>query len=429
MKEGVRLIRESLSMRPALITLLLSGLLLGGCAAGNGIQSGTVPASNSTGIAREPFRLHALAVAVCPSPTPAPQSTAPPSSCAWQQRTDLPPLANLPGLTPAQIPGYEPAELQAAYNLPSATAGQGQTIAIVLAYDNPNAETDLAVYRAMFGLPPCTRLNGCFHKYAKDGGTNLPKPDMYWGAEMSIDLDMASAICPNCKLDVVESDNDDPNNLFQAIQNAVQKLHANVVSNSWVAPESSSEKGAEQQLDKLGTAIVAAAGDQGYGTAWPAAARGAIAVGGTTLVPDKHYARGFYESVWSGTGGGCSAYIPKPSWQTDPACSNRTLNDVAAIADPNPGVAVFDTYLPAGYGGWLVFGGTSISAPIVAGAIALAGNAKTLNSAQFIAGHAAFLNPILDGSNGSCTPGYLCNGAAGYSGPAGFGSPNGVGAL
>src|SRR5579885_3401704 len=360
-------------MRPALLTLLLTGFLLGGCAAGGTGNPTAIPASNASGgIAREPFRLHALAVAVCPSPTPSPLSPSAPSQCAWEQRTDLPPLANVPGLTPAQIPGYEPAELQAAFN-----------------------------------LPPCTHLNGCFHKYAKDGGTNLPKPDMYWGAEMSIDLDMASAICPNCKLDVVESDNDDPNNMLQGIQNAVQKLHANVVSNSWVAPESSSEKGAEQQLDKLGTAIVAAAGDQGYGTAWPAAARGAIAVGGTTLVPDKHYARGFYESVWSGTGGGCSAYIPKPSWQTDPACSNRTLNDVAAIADPNPGVAVFDTYLPAGSGGWLVFGGTSVSTPIVAGAIALAGNAKTLSSAQYIAGHASFLNPILSGSNGSCTPGYL----------------------
>ncbi|HEV3153661.1 MAG TPA: S53 family peptidase [Candidatus Baltobacteraceae bacterium] len=420
-------------MRPATILLLLFCILAAGCAGGGALQSaasGTTDSAGGSGAAREPMRLHAMAVAVCPTATPAPTASAAGSSqCASQQRLDLPPIANVPGLTAQQIPGYQPSELQAAYNLPSSTAGKGETIAIVIPYDDPNAELDLGVYRLMFGLPACTSLNGCFHKYFKDGSTHTAPANMAWGAEMSIDLDMASAICPNCKLDVVDSDNDDPNNLLQAISTAAQKLHANVISNSWVTPENAGEKGAEQQLDKLGAAIVAAAGDQGYGVAWPAAARGVIAVGGTTLVPDKNAARGYDETVWSGTGGGCSAYIPKPSWQSDKGCANRTVNDVAAIADPNPGVAVYDSYLPLGSGGWLVFGGTSVATPIVAATIALAGNSTSLAGASYIASHASKLNPIVGGSNGTCSTAYLCTGQPGYNSPAGFGSPNGVAAF
>jgi subtilase family serine protease len=137
-----------------------------------------------------------------------------------------------------------------------------------------------------------------------------------------------------------------------------------------------------------------------------------IAVGGTSLARDGS-ARGWSESVWSGSGGGCSAYVAKPAWQNDAACANRTANDIAAFADPNPGVAVYDSYLSRS-AGWRTYGGTSVSAPIVAGAIALAGNGKSaMLDAAYIYANAAALNPI----------------GAGYSAQAGNGSPNGVGAL
>nr|MDP9106286.1 peptidase S8 [Candidatus Eremiobacteraeota bacterium] len=122
------------------------------------------------------------------------------------------------------------------------------------------------------------------------------------------------------------------------------------------------------------------------------------------------------ESVWAGTGGGCSAYVAKPAWQHDAGCPNRTANDLAAFADPNPGVAVYDSYLSSS-AGWRTYGGTSVSAPIVAGAIALAGNGKSaLLDASYIYAHAAALHRV--GAAGS-----------GYSAAAGNGSPNGVGAL
>lgn len=408
---------------------LYSLLLLAFCAdcSGGGTLA-TPPTASSHGIvAREPMRLHALAVSVCPSPAPGSSTTTTGSECTAERREDIPPLLNVLGLLVSQIPGYQPAELQAAYHLPSRSAGQGKTIAIVVPYDDPSAETDLLVYRTKFGLPLCLSLLGCFHKYSQTGTGALPPGDMNWGQEMSIDLDMASAICPNCKLDVVEANSDAPSDLLQAIITASSKLHATVVSNSWVTPEYSTEAADASQLASLSSTIVAAAGDQGYGAAFPAAASSVVAVGGTTLLQDSS-TRGYSETVWSGTGGGCSAYIAKPAWQHDSGCANRTINDIAAIADPDPGVAVYDTYQPAGQGGWIVYGGTSVATPIVAGAIALSSNPVGANGA-YIAGHSASLNAITQGSDGICDSAYLCSAVDGYSGPAGYGSPNGVGAL
>ncbi len=417
-------------MRLSAISLVTLGLLAAGCS-GGGTFNAPQSASDHAIVAREPMRLHALAVAVCSTPAPASptSTTSVQSRCPSQQRVDLPPLPNSRGLTAAQIPGYEPSELRAAYDLPSSGAGVGKTIAIVIPYDNPNAQSDLAIYRAMFGLRPCLSQTGCFHKYGQNGSSALPAGNQTWGAEMSIDLDMVSAICPNCNIDVVEANSNDPSNLLQAMVTASSNLHASVVSNSWVTPEYAGERGAAVQLAKLSATVVAAAGDEGYGPAWPAAAATVVAVGGTTLMPNSS-ARGYTESVWSGTGGGCSAYIAKPAWQHDAGCANRTINDVAAVADPNPGVAVYDTYLPARYGGWLVFGGTSVATPIVAAAIALS-STSTAVSGSFISQHSALLNPITEGADGTCAPShaYLCTAVRGYSGPAGYGSPNGVGAL
>jgi subtilase family serine protease len=322
------------------------------------------------------------------------------------------------GATPAQIPGYHPADIAAAYSLPI-TAGTGQTIAIVVPYDDPSAESDLAVYRSTFGLPACTTANGCFKKSVP----LLNQSQVAWGKEMSIDLDMASAACPKCKLLVVESGSDSTTGLAAAVSTAI-RLGATVVSNSYASPEGSSAVSEEALWKHPGVPIVAGAGDSGYGVMWPASSQYVTAVGGTTLTRDGS-ARGFHETIWNNTSSGCSKYMAKPSWQKDDGCANRAVADVAAIADPNPGVAVFDTY---GAGGWLVFGGTSVATPIVAGAYALAGNGGSINDASHVYANTGALNDVTSGSNGSCGS-YLCNGAAGYDGPSGLGSPKGTAAF
>lgn len=329
-------------------------------------------------------------------------------------------IAGQPAGTPAsQLSGLQPADLQSAYALPSTTAGAGQTVAVVIAYDNPNLEADLGVFRKTFGLPPCTTSNGCFKKIAQSGTT----ANQGWGQEASIDVQMVSAVCPNCKILVSEANAATDVALLAAAKAAVSD-GATVVSNSYSMPEDSSENDAAYAI---GVPFVFGSGDTGAGAQWPSASSHVIAVGGTTLTRASN-ARGWSETVWSGTGGGCSAYIAKPSWQHDSGCANRTANDIAAYADPNPGVAVYDSYLSS-KPGWRTYGGTSVAAPIVAGAIALAGNGKsTLLNASYIYAHSGALNAITSGHNGSCST-YLCNAEKGYSAPAGNGSPNGVGAL
>ena len=113
--------------------------------------------------------------------------------------------ADAAGLTPSVPGGYGPSDLQSAYKLPSATAGSGQTVAIVDAFNDPKAESDLGVYRSTFGLSPCTTANGCFGKVNQSGGTTYPLSDIGWSQEISLDLDMVSAICPKCHIWLVEA--------------------------------------------------------------------------------------------------------------------------------------------------------------------------------------------------------------------------------
>jgi subtilase family serine protease len=321
--------------------------------------------------------------------------------------------------------GYVPADLLAAYAL-SSSGGAGQTIAVVDAYDDPNAESDLAVYRSQFGLPACTTANGCFRKVDQNGGTSYPRGNTGWGEEISLDLDMASAICPNCKILLVEASSNSFANLATAVDRAAV-LGANVISNSYGGSEYSGEVNDESHFNHPGIAITVSSGDGGFGAEFPAASQYVTAVGGTSLRRDGS-PRGFTETVWSGAGSGCSAFITKPSWQTDTGCSHRTVADVSAVADPNTGVSVYDTYLHP-RGGWLVFGGTSVAAPVIGGVYALAGNASSINYGSFSYSNTSSLFDVLSGSNGSCGGSYLCTGASGYDGPTGNGTPNGTGAF
>jgi subtilase family serine protease len=202
-------------------------------------------------------------------------------------------------------------------------------------------------------------------------------------------------------------------------------LHAKYVSNSYGGGESSSDPSFDTAYYKHnGVAVTASAGDSGYGVAYPAASRFVVAVGGTSLQTSAN-ARGWTETAWSGTGSGCSQFDAKPKWQLDTGCSMRTNNDVAADANPDTGVAIYDTY---DQGGWLEVGGTSASSPIIASVYALAG-APAKTAAKTIYSHTTDLFDVTSGSDGSCSPAYLCTAGPGYDGPTGWGTPNGVAAF
>jgi subtilase family serine protease len=318
--------------------------------------------------------------------------------------------------------GYGPADLQSAYQLPSATRGAHQTVALVDAFDDPTAESDLAQYRSFYGLPPCTTANGCFRKVNQTGGTIYPAPNPDWALEISLDLDMVSAVCPNCKILLVEANTNLDTDLYAAEDEAAA-LGANEISNSWGGDESSDETANDVHFNHVGVAITASSGDSGYGVSYPASSPFLTAVGGTSLNRAPKTTRGWKESAWDGAGSGCSAYEPKPTWQTDSGCSRRTVADVSAVADPDTGVAVL-------YNGvWLTVGGTSASAPIIASVYALAGNAATVTYGSYPYAHSGRLNDITTGSNGSCHPGYLCSARRGYDGPTGLGTPKRIGAF
>ncbi len=322
-----------------------------------------------------------------------------------------------PAVTPAPN-GYGPATLQSAYSLPSSSAGGGKVFAIVDAYDAPTAEADLGTYRSTFGLPACTTANGCFRKVNQTGAAAPPRANGGWAQEISLDLDMASAVCPNCRILLVEANSNAFTDLAAA-EDTAARLGASVISNSYGGSEFSQETSGtyNSHFNHPGIPITVSSGDAGYGVEFPAASQYVTAVGGTSLTPSGS---GFTERAWSGAGSGCSAYVGKPSWQHDGGCARRTVADVSAVADPNTGVAVYDSYKYRGSAGWMVFGGTSASAPIIAGVYALGGG--TAPSSPY--NHSSALHDVTSGSNGSCSVTYLCTAGPGFDGPTGLGTPN-----
>jgi len=316
-----------------------------------------------------------------------------------------------------------PQILQAAYQLPVGTAGAGSTVAIVDAFDDPNAATDLTTYRALFGLPPCTTTTGCFRKIDQNGGTSYPAPDAGWAEEISLDLDMVSAACPLCNIVLVEAGDNTMPNLGTA-ENRAASLHPAAISNSWGGPEFSGETADDGYFNHPGIAITFGSGDSGYGVSYPAASPYVTAVGGTSLWTAAGAPRGFYETAWSGAGSGCSAFEAKPSWQHDSGCGRRTVADVSADADPNTGAEVVDSYGTTTLNSLIEVGGTSMSTPIIAAVFALAGDASPGPSIPY--NTATFLWDVTEGSNGACSPAYLCTAETGYDGPTGLGTPAGT---
>ncbi|MFJ9560421.1 putative Ig domain-containing protein [Streptomyces fuscichromogenes] len=347
-------------------------------------------------------------------------------NCFAQRRTDI--KQQLASALAAAPSGLSPTNLHSAYNLPS-TGGSGLTVAVVDAYNDPNAASDLATYRSTYGLSACTVANGCFKQVSQTGSTtSLPTNDSGWAGEEALDIDMVSAVCPNCNIILVEASSATDSDLGTAENEAVT-LGAKFVSNSWGGSESSSQTSEDTSYFKHpGVAITVSAGDEDYGAEYPATSQYVTAVGGTALSTSSS-TRGWTESVWKtssseGTGSGCSAYDSKPSWQTDTGCTKRMESDVSAVADPATGVAVYDTY---GGSGWAVYGGTSASSPIIAGVYALAGTPGSSDyPAKYPYSHTSNLYDVTSGNNGSCSTSYFCTAGTGYDGPTGWGTPNGT---
>jgi hypothetical protein len=315
---------------------------------------------------------------------------------------------------------YDPAYLQSAYNAPSSDHGSGKTIAIVDAYDDPNAETDLTAYRTQFGLPDCTAGNGCFQKVDQTGGTNYPTYNSSWSYEIALDTDMVSALCPNCHIMLVEATTSSIANLGAA-ENEAATLGADVISNSWGTPD----MGNGATYDALyfthpGIPMTAASFDTGDGVSYPAASTNVVAVGGTSLdQTTDDGTRNATETAWSGGESGCDALETKPAWQSDPDCAGRTVADVSAVADPTTPVWMYED------GTWYKAGGASAAAGIVASFYGLAA-ASDDPAASLLYSHSGSLNDITSGSNGSCGGSYFCTAQAGYDGPTGLGTPNGI---
>ena len=348
---------------------------------------------------------------------------------------------------------YRPVDLQKAYNLVAASKGRGKgmTVAIVDGGDDPDAARNLAAYRKEWGLPACNTATGagCLVKVNQNGKASplpIADPTGSWEVEESLDLDMVSAICPNCRILLVEAGFDAANipeqynpdiTQFSAAENSAVALGAKFVSNSWGGPESFADQAFNPAFRHPGVAITVAAGDEGYGVSYPASTQFVTSVGGTSLVPASGKSRTWSESAWSGTGSGCSAIQAKPAWQavddTSPdGCLNRTDNDVSAVADPNTGVWIYDTYPYLGQTlDWESVGGTSAASPIIAAVYALAGTPKAGTypaSYLYQKGHTAHLYPVSGGTNGWCETfrAYLCHGEPGYDAPTGLGTPDGV---
>ena len=373
------------------------------------------------------------------------------------------------------ISGYRPADLLSAYQVPSNptfTSASIPVIALVDAYDYPNAFNDLNTYRAQFGLPALVACAAnsttagsppvpCFAKLNQSGSsTGLPSVDTSgWSQEAALDIEMASAMCPACTIVLVEAKSTSTADLGTAANTAAG--FANAVSNSYSGGETGTSSYAGY-YNHANVAITASSGDSGYAkgvVGFPASYTNVVAVGGTSLKTASN-ARGWTETVWNtsateGTVSGCSTVYGAPSGQSavlpnSTACTKRVVADISAVADPATGVAV---YGPAtvgrkgpGASGWLVFGGTSVASPLVAGMYGLAygingslpANAPAALYATFKSSPSSF-NDVTSGTDGNPTRAscgaagsstyYLCNAQAGFDAPTGLGTPAGLAAF
>ncbi len=413
---------------------LVAMLAIAACNAGG---SSNVPASaGTTSMGRSAFthipqwQAKHLAHPACPQVVGKPTCLALISS-----KNGVSPLS---GCNPSSNCGWTPSQLEAAYNITGSLGkGSGQTVAVIDVGDDPDAATTFATYRSQYNLG-----TGTLVKYNEEGQeSNYPESceDFGWCVETDLDIEMVAAACPKCKVYLMEASSASTSD-FEATETEAVTLGATILSNSWICYGSGNcgDTNFQNYFDTPGIAYVAGSGDAGYDNiGGPSALDSVIAVGGTQLAESGST---YSETIWDDAGAGCAdaaevgTAIPKPAWQHDPDCSSRTDADVSSEAGCSPGVAEYSDF----YGGWFGVCGTSVASPWTAGVIALTGNATKLNAGKHFwrrrrRGLDKQLHDITSGSDGSCGGEYLCTaGATGslgyktYSGPGGWGSPNGI---
>ena len=332
---------------------------------------------------------------------------------------------------------YDGTSIRKAYGM-TAQGDPSLVVAIVDAYDDQNAFANVTRFRSDSGLPAiqsCTLAtlttltssasSPCFTKTNQTGGTSLPPPNAGWSNEIDLDLAAASAVCPMCSILLLEATSASVGNLATAVTTASNTAHVVAISNSYgiSGDYPGSVVPAYDDAAKKGIAVTASAGDGGYGVLFPASATNVIGVGGTTLSVGDSGAR-TTETAWAGTGSGCSVYNAAPAWQSipgNPCAGKKAISDLSADADPNSGLAIYTTY--SGVTGYWVFGGTSLSSPIIAALYARQGgyNASTLAGQYAWAAGTPYFD-VTSGSNGTCSPSVLCHAGVGWDGPTGRGS-------
>ena len=368
----------------------------------------------------------------------------------------------------AAEPGLTPQQLHAAYELPATTASSSsQTIALIEVGGDPTLEGDLAVYDKRYRVPACSRSNGCLRVINQNGGSGPLPTNSFRSGETSIDVELAHAVCQNCRILVVEADPESPRRIEAtglAVNTAVREGATEVticieLYGGWTEAEEARylTEANERYFNHPATVITVASGDCGYDEtndpehwqfcqtmgwrypSFPAKSPTVIAVGGTKLT---EHGGEWGSTIWSQGGSGCSSIFPAPTWQRSvgnwaaTGCGSGRLSvDVSAVADPNTGPAIYDTTAAPDWprAGWGHAGGTSVAAPIVAAEFGLGGGARGVAyPAQTLYSHAGdgtAFEDVSDGSNGACGGTTLCSGEIGYDGPSGLGTPVGLSAF
>lgn len=297
--------------------------------------------------------------------------------------------------------GLSPSTIRTVYGYStSAEAGAGETIALVDAYNDPDAASNLETFSKEYGLPAAY-----FTQVNQTGGSSLPATESGWDLEISLDIEWAHALAPAAHILLVEATTNSLANLLAAESYASE--HASYVSNSWGASEFSSETSYDSYFTHSGVSYFAAAGDEASAVLWPSASPGVTSVGGTSLTLTSGGTIAA-ETAWSEGGGGCSRYeTANPAQKTGSvSCSGkRATPDVALDANPNSGVSVYDGIPYYGQSGWWTVGGTSAST--VMWAADSAANGNLIDSAGLIDAPYIYASPalipfrdIISGSNG-----------------------------
>ena len=271
---------------------------------------------------------------------------------------------------------YNPFDINTAYAtafIPNNNGGAGRTVAIVDAFDSPNAEADLGNFSAAFGLPPCTTLNGCFKKVNQTGAMGpYPPFNGGWAVEIGLDVQWVHAIAPNAKILLIETNDNSFANLGAGV--LLGQVNADVVSNSYGANEFAGETGFDGFYAGSAVPILFSSGDTGAVTEYPCTSSFAVCVGGTSLVETATSFRNV-ERAWSGSGGGCSSQVGVAAWEapySSGVCGGaRGVPDIAGPADPNTGGEVYYSPPVVGVAGFYIVGGTSWACPVNAGIVAL----------------------------------------------------------